>query len=92
MPDQIPENIKSARLSILDAELNEIQRTFNESCIDKTLQCLCEGPDKTGRHLVYRTPYMQQCIVANPEHTPGQICNIKITAANKASLRGKIVD
>ena len=92
MPDQIPENIKSKRLAILDAELNEIQREFNESCVDKTLLCLCEGSDKTGRHLVYRTPYMQQCIVAKPDGTPKQMCNIYITAANKASLRGKIVD
>jgi len=92
MPNQIPENIKSKRLSILDAELNEIQRAFNESCVGKTLPCLCEGPDKTGRHLVYRTTYMQQCIVAKPDNEPKQICNIEITAANKASLRGKIID
>jgi len=35
---------------------------------------------------------MQQCIVAKPDNEPKQICNIEITAANKASLRGKIVD
>jgi len=92
MSDQIPESIKSKRLTILDAELNEIQRAFNESCIDKKLMCLCEGPDKTGRHLVYRTPYMQQCIVNATDDKPKQLCNIVITAANKASLRGKIVD
>ena len=92
MPDQIPENIKSVRLRILDAELNETQRTFNESCVGKTMSCLCEGPDKTGRHLVYRTPYMQQCIVARPDSNAPQMCNIEITAANKASLRGKILD
>ena len=91
MPDQIPENIKSARLAILDTTLNEIQRAFNESCVGKTLSCLCEGADKTGRHLVYRTPYMQQCIVIRPDtgDVP-TLANIEITAANKASLRGKI--
>lgn len=92
MPNQIPENIKSKRLAILDAELNEIQREFNESCVGKTLPCLCEGLDKTGRHLIYRTPYMQPCIVAKPNSTAQQMCNIEVTAANKASLRGKIVD
>ena len=92
MPNQIPENIKSQRLAILDSELNEIQRAFNESCIDKTLTCLCEGPDKTRHYLVYRTPYMQPCIVARPNGASQQICNITITAANKASLRGKIID
>ena len=92
MQNQIPENIKSERLAILDTTLNEIQRTFNESCIGKTLSCLCEGPDKTGRHLVYRTPYMQQCIVAHPDTGAAPtLADIEITAANKASLRGKFI-
>ncbi len=91
MTDQIPENIKATRLAQLDEYLNSIQREFNESCIDKTLSCLLEGPDKTGRHLVYRTPYMQQCIVARPDGDAPVLTDIKITAANKASLRGEIV-
>ena len=90
MPDQIPENIKAARLAELDTYLNDAQRDFNESCINKTLDCLLEGPDKTGRHLVYRTPYMQQCIVEFCDNAP-MFTQIKITAANKASLRGKFV-
>ncbi|MBP5707400.1 MAG: tRNA (N6-isopentenyl adenosine(37)-C2)-methylthiotransferase MiaB, partial [Alphaproteobacteria bacterium] len=73
MPDQVPENIKSKRLTVLDNELNEIQRAFNESCIGKTLSCLYEGPDKTGKHLVYRTPYLQPCIVTKPDTTPKQM-------------------
>ena len=89
MPDQIPENIKAARLACLDTYLNEVQREFNNGCIDKTLSCLLEGPDKTGRHLVYRTPFMQQCIVPACENAPA-LADIQITAANKASLRGKI--
>ena len=76
----------------MDSELNEIQREFNETCIGKTLTCLCEGPDKTGRHLIYRTPYMQQCIVAKPKNDmPAIMADIKITAANRASLRGEFV-
>ena len=90
MPDQIPENIKAERLARLDTYLNEVQRDFNESCIDKTLSCLLEGPDKTGRHLIYRTPFMQQCIVAFRENAPA-LTDIQITAANKASLRGKFI-
>lgn len=93
MPNQIPENVKRERLAILDNELNEIQRDFNESCIGKKLMCLCEGTDKTGRHLLYRTPYMQQCIVAKPKDGAQKImAQIKITAANRASLRGEFVN
>lgn len=92
MPNQIPENIKRERLAILDDTLNEIQREFNESCVDKEFMCLCEGSDKTGRHLLYRTPYMQQCIVAKPaDKNVPTMARIKITGANRASLRGKIV-
>ena len=91
MPDQIPENIKAERLARLDTYLNEVQREFNISCIDKTMECLLEGPDKTGRHLVYRTPFMQQCIVEFRDDAP-KLANITITAANKASLRGKFSD
>lgn len=91
MSEQIPEGIKAARLAKLDTYLNEVQRDFNESCIDKTLSCLLEGADKTGRHLVYRTPFMQQCIVEFRDNAP-ELADIKITAANKASLRGKFID
>ena len=92
MPDQIPENIKAQRLAKLDEKLNELQRTFNESCIDKTMECLLEGPDKTGKNYIYRTPYMQQCVVSvSAGTTAPTLAQIKITDANKASLRGKIV-
>ena len=92
MPNQVPENIKRERLAILDNTLNEIQREFNESCVDTVLTCLCEGADKTGHHLLYRTPYMQQCIVAKPKDgTAPTMAEIKITAANRASLRGKFL-
>lgn len=90
MPDQIPENIKAARLAKLDSYLNELQRDFNTACIGRILPCLCEGPDKTGRHMIYRTPYMQQCVVDADAAAP-TMANIKITAANKASLHGELV-
>ena len=90
MPNQVPENIKKERLAILDARLGEIQREFNETCVGRILPCLYEGPDKTGKHMIFRTPYMQQCIVKDAPRDDYKILNIKITAANKASLRGEI--
>lgn len=90
MPDQVPENIKSERLIKLDALLNEQQRAFNLSCVNKTLQCLYEGPDKTGTKHIYRTPYMQPCVVTT--NTPTPLANITITSANKSCLHGKIAD
>ena len=91
MPNQISEQIKSVRLYKLDAQLSENQREFNMSCIGQKMLCLCEGDDKTGRNLVFRTPYMQQCIVAKPNYEISPMQKIKITDANKASLRGEII-
>jgi tRNA-2-methylthio-N6-dimethylallyladenosine synthase len=92
MKNQIPENIKKNRLKILDGFLNDIQREFNESLVDKTLECLHEGPDKNGENMLFRTPYMQQCIVAKKNREIGAMAKIKITAANKSCLRGEIAD
>lgn len=91
MHNQISEQIKSVRLQRLDFQLNENQREFNMSCIGKEMVCLCEGDDKTGRHLVFRTPYMQQCIVDKPDYEISPLQKIKITDANKASLRGELI-
>ena len=91
MGNQISEQIKSVRLQRLDTQLNENQREFNVSCIGKEMICLCEGDDKTGHHLVFRTPYMQQCIVDKPDYEISPLQKIKITDANKASLRGEII-
>lgn len=91
MSNQISEQIKSVRLQRLDSQLNENQREFNMSCIGQEMICLCEGDDKTGRHLVFRTPYMQQCIVEKPDYEISAVQKIKITDANKASLRGKLI-
>ncbi|MCQ2574740.1 MAG: tRNA (N6-isopentenyl adenosine(37)-C2)-methylthiotransferase MiaB [Alphaproteobacteria bacterium] len=90
MPNQISEQIKSVRLQLLDSQLNINQREFNLSCIGKEMLCLFEGPDKTGTKLVYRTPYMQQCII-DKKHDDNitSLQMIKITEANKSCLKGE---
>jgi len=74
---------------MLDDALMDISRAFNESCIGKTMECSIEGPDKTGKYLLARSPYMQQVII--PNESDNKIQNIEITDANKCSLRGKLV-
>lgn len=91
MNNQISEQIKSVRLQRLDLQLNANQREFNISCIDKEMLCLYEGKDKTGKHLVFRTPYMQQCIVDKPDYEITPLQKIKITNANKSCLHGEII-
>lgn len=91
MKNQISEQIKSVRLQQLDAQLNENQREFNMSCIGREMVCLFEGNDKTNRNLVFRTPYMQQCIVEKPDFGIKPLQKIKIVDANKSCLRGELI-
>ena len=91
MKNQISEQIKSVRLQQLDAQLNENQREFNMSCIGREMVCLFEGTDKTNRNLVFRTPYMQQCIVEKPDFDIKPLQKIKIVDANKSCLRGELI-
>jgi len=91
MKNQISEQIKSVRLHQLDSQLNENQRAFNMSCIGQEMICLYESPDKTGKNLIFRTPYMQQCIVAKPDFEISNLHTIKISDANKSCLHGEIV-
>jgi tRNA-2-methylthio-N6-dimethylallyladenosine synthase len=90
MPNQIPDNIKRARLAELDNILTENNRRFNESCVGMTMPCLLEGPDKTGKNLIARTPFMQQVIVKAQSANRKALADILITEANKCSLRGEI--
>ena len=88
MPDQIPESVKKERLFKLESILNDNQRRFNESCVGKTLECLFERYDGRG-NAIYRTPYMQQVIIGSRGFSEApETANIKITSANKSSLRG----
>ena len=91
MQNQISEQIKSVRLQRLDSQLNENQREFNMSCIGQEMICLYETGDKTGKNLVFRTPYMQQCIVEKPNFEISNLQKIKITSANKSCLHGEII-
>ena len=91
MKNQISDQIKSVRLQKLDSQLNENQRIFNTSCIGNEMLCLYESPDKTGKNLVFRTPYMQQCIVEKNDFEKAPLQKIKITDANKSCLHGKII-
>jgi tRNA-2-methylthio-N6-dimethylallyladenosine synthase len=91
MKNQISEQIKSVRLQQLDSQLNENQREFNMSCIGREMVCLYESVDKTGKNLVFRTPYMQQCIVEKPDFEISNLQKIKITDANKSCLHGEII-
>lgn len=90
MPDQIPEQIKSERLAILQDILNKQQSEFNKNSVGKCMNVLFV---KDGRHknqLIGRTEYSQAVSVCDTSIRVGDFSRIKITGVNSHSLIGVV--
>lgn len=88
--DQVPEEIKVARLSELQKLLEQQQIAFNASLVGRTLPVLFE---KSGRHdgqIVGRSPYLQGVFVQGPTSLIGSIIDVHITEAGRNALTGNL--
>ncbi|MFQ5765423.1 MAG: tRNA (N6-isopentenyl adenosine(37)-C2)-methylthiotransferase MiaB [Rhodospirillales bacterium] len=88
MEDQVPEPVKSERLTILQARLNAQQLAFNRSCVGRVLPVLLDRAGRQPGQLVGRSPYMQAVHVEAPDIEPGAVVYLVITAAHANSLTG----
>jgi tRNA-2-methylthio-N6-dimethylallyladenosine synthase len=85
---QIPDDVKSERLQILQALLTEQNRAFNDACTGRVLPVLFERPGRKQRQAVGRSPYLQPVHVDDAETLMGEIHPVRIAAALPNSLRG----
>ncbi|WP_342224691.1 tRNA (N6-isopentenyl adenosine(37)-C2)-methylthiotransferase MiaB [Rickettsia endosymbiont of Urophora cardui] len=89
--DQMPEHIKSERLTILQQELSNQQLAFNESCVGSTMKVLFDRDGKFDDQIIGKTPYMQSVYISNPnKDLLGKIIEVKITKAALNSVTGEI--
>jgi tRNA-2-methylthio-N6-dimethylallyladenosine synthase len=87
---QVPEQLKSERLAVLQSLLSQQQRDFNQACVGRTLPVLLE---KQGRHegqLVGRSPYLQSVHIAAAADRIGNIMPALIIGATTNSLSGEL--
>ncbi len=92
LPDQVPENVKSARLEALQSLLRAQQNAFNAASVGQVLPVLFE---RTGRHpgqLVGRSPYMQAVHAIAPGAAIGDIVDLRLVEAQANSLAGEPVE
>jgi tRNA-2-methylthio-N6-dimethylallyladenosine synthase len=90
LTNQVPEEIKSARLAILQDVLMEQQNDFNRASVGRTLPVLLE---RAGRHpgqLVGRTPYLQPVHVDAPQSLAGEIRPVRLVGLRGNSLTGSL--
>ena len=86
MKKQVPEDVKDARLQILQKELTRQWRAFNQACVGKTLDVLLTGPGRDPGQLVGRSPYLQAVHVQGDRSLIGQVRPLVIAAALTNSL------
>ena len=87
--DQVPEEIKTARLHRLQAELWEQQRRFNESKIGTVMPVLLDRPGRHPGQLIGRSPWLQPVHLDAPARAMGRIVEARIAAATLNSLTGR---
>jgi tRNA-2-methylthio-N6-dimethylallyladenosine synthase len=88
---QVPEKVKSERLTQLQTLLNEQQLAFNQGCVGKHMDVLLEQPGRHEGQLVGRSPYMQAVHVDAPIEMIGEVVTLAITGAHGNSLSAELL-
>lgn len=89
--DQVPDEVMTKRLKMLQQLLAEQSLAFNQSTVGKTLSVLLDKPGRKDGQLIGKSPYLQSVVVQAPERLIGQIVDVHITSAGPNSLKGDIV-
>ena len=89
--DQVPENVKSERLAMLQNLLSQQQRSFNKRFIGAVLPVLFDRRGRKKNQIVGRSPFMQPVHVQDSDEYFGKIVNVNVLGATSNSLSGKIL-
>ncbi|MGV2433440.1 MAG UNVERIFIED_CONTAM: TRAM domain-containing protein [Rickettsiaceae bacterium] len=89
--NQVPENIKTERLRILQEAIAKEQLEYNQSFTGKVIPVLFEKEGRLEGQLIGRSPYMQSVHISNPSgDLMGKIIDVKITRGLASSLSGEL--
>jgi tRNA-2-methylthio-N6-dimethylallyladenosine synthase len=91
LPDDVPHEVKQARLAKLQAQLNEQARAISETMVGSTQRVLVTKPSKKdSRELAGRTENGRWVNFAGPASLIGQFVDVVIVQALPQSLRGRL--
>ena len=92
LPDDVPDAVKHARLSRLQAHINAHSFGISEAMVGSVQRVLVTGPSrKDPNELTGKTENMRQVNFAAPARLVGQFVDVAITEALPNSLRGRVV-
>jgi len=92
MPDNIPEDVKIARLQQIIELQNQLSEESNKRDIGKTFEVLVEGPSKrSDAEWCGRSSQNKMIVFPASGQKAGDYVNVKIESCTSATLLGKIV-
>ena len=87
--DDVPEEIKVARLNEIIALQNRLSLEANQKCVGKTYEVLVEGVSKRSREQLFgRTEQNKVVVFDRANHKIGDFVQVVITEASSATLKG----
>jgi tRNA-2-methylthio-N6-dimethylallyladenosine synthase len=89
--NQIPDDVKDARLQALQALLGEQQNAFNASCTGHIMPILFESAGRRNGQAVGRSPYLQPVHVDDAFDLIGRIVEVRIEKVMSNSLKGALL-
>jgi tRNA-2-methylthio-N6-dimethylallyladenosine synthase len=90
MDKQVPEHIKSERLSVLQGLLTQHQTAFNQESVGEIMPILFDRRGRKTNQIVGRSPFMQPVHVKASNEYFGQIVDVSLLTATSNSLSGEI--
>ncbi len=87
---QLPEEVKDARLQILQELIIEQQNAFNKSFVGKKLEVLLEKPGRHANQITGRSQYMQAVHIDNAGQYLGKVVTVNIDTLLTNSLCGTV--
>jgi len=90
MDGQVSEAVKSERLQVLQALLEEQRQAFNHSCLGKRMDVLFDRKGRNAGQLAGRSPYLQPVQIEATGLAIGDIAEVEIVEVGANSLFGRL--
>ena len=91
LPDDVPEEEKSRRLTLLQERQREIQLKRNSAYVGRQQETLVESNARSRVRLVGRTTENKIVNFDGPDELIGSFANVEITGFGPNSLKGSLI-
>ncbi len=93
MPDNVPDEVKTARLSEIIALQNELSAASNRRDVGREFEILVEGTSKrSDRQLFGRTSQNKVVVFDRGAHRVGDYVRVRVTGCSSATLLGEEIE